>query len=465
MADYSETNTLVKYGSSFQHKCIAGLLTDGEFLQQISDIISTDFFENEAHKWIVGHIIDYSQQYKGIPSMDVFKHKMDDCVDTVLKQSIVEHLRSVYNKVEDDDLMYIKEQFLEFCKNQKLKSAIIESADLLQTGEYDSIKHVVDEALKAGMEPDTGHDYLTEIEERLMDDARDTVKTNWEAVDSLMDGGLGPGELGVFCASAGAGKSWCLNKVGVEALKQSKNVVHFTMELQQKYVGRRYDCCFTGIDFQNIVNNKDVVEQKLEGIDGWLKIKYFPIKTASALTLKNYIEKIQQLTGEKVDMMIVDYADILRPVTSERNSNSYSEAGGIYEELRGVAGELQIPCWTASQTNRASASEDVIEAGMIADSFRKIMTADFVMSVSRKTEDKCQDTARFHVIKNRFGPDGITLPSNFDASCGNIDIYDYDSEKGKAIKGKMSDSGNAVKSKLKSLWDEKKDDLGNDDLG
>jgi len=260
--------------------------------------------------------------------------------------------------------------------------------------------------------------------------------------------------------------SWCLNKVGVEALKQGKNVVHFTMELQQKYVGRRYDCCFTGVDFQNIVSHKEQVYQELKNINSWLKIKYFPIKTVSALSLKNYIERIQMLSGEKVDLMIVDYADILKPVAAERNSNSYSEAGGIYEELRGVAGELQIPCWTASQTNRGSASEDVIEAGSISDSFRKIMTADFVMSISRKTEDKLQNTARAHVIKNRFGADGCTFNSFFDASCGNINIYDRNDPESAKLQSKMSDGENAAKRRVQDIWNNTKDDSSDGlDLG
>jgi replicative DNA helicase len=462
----NDVDTLTKFGPSFQTKCLAGILTDKTFLERIMDIVKLEFFDNQAHQWILEEILGYFQEYKDLPTMDVFKHKLDSLGDDkVLRASVIEHLRAVHTKIGDTDLQYIREQFLEFCVNQNLKRAIIESADLLRSGDYERIKHTVDEALKAGMERDDGHDYIEEVDARLEDDCRDSVPTNWECVDALMDGGLGPGELGVFCASAGAGKSWCLNKVGTEALRQGKNVVHFTLELQQKYVGRRYDCCFTGIDFQNISNHKDEVKEAISGLTGWLKIKYFPIKTVSALSLKNYIERIQTLTGEKVDIMIVDYADILRPIAAEKNSNSYSEAGGIYEELRGVAGELQIPCWTASQTNRGSAQEDVIEAGSISDSFRKIMTADFVMSLSRKTDDKLQNTGRFHVIKNRFGPDGITFPSMFDASCGNINLYDYNSNEGKNIQHQMENGEDTVKDCLRDAYQKIQGGKKDEDLG
>ena len=154
--------------------------------------------------------------------------------------------------------------------------------------------------------------------------------------------------------------SWVLAKLGTEAMKQGKNVLHVTLELNENYVGLRYDACFTGIDFQNIRNNVDIVKQKISQVPGKLIIKYFPIKTVSAHTLKVHAERIQML-GTKIDMMIVDYADILRPTNSDKNSNSYSEAGGIYEELRGVDGEMQIPIWTASQSNRCFSMDTVVD--------------------------------------------------------------------------------------------------------
>jgi len=153
--------------------------------------------------------------------------------------------------------------------------------------------------------------------------------------------------------------SWVLAKLGAEAMKQGKNVLHFTLELNENYVGLRYDSCFTGIDFQNIRNNIDIVKQKISEVPGKLVIKYFPLKTVSAHSLKSHTERLAVL-GTKIDMIVVDYADILRPVHSDRNSNSYSEAGGIYEELRSIAGELQIPIWSASQANRCHLVDDQV---------------------------------------------------------------------------------------------------------
>jgi len=451
MSENHVIDNLKKFGSEFQIKCISGILSDKSFLERLSDIIDPSSFESDAHQWIVKQTVAYFMQYKDLPTLNVFKIKVDSIENSILKEAVVSQLRNVYQKITDSDLKFVKEQYLEFCKSQKLKNAIIDSVEHLKTGNYEQVKALVDSAMKAGMERNIGHDYMTEVDKRMSVMARNTVKTNWTEVDTIMDGGLAGGELGIITACAGSGKSWVLAKIGAEAMKQGKNVVHFTLELNENYVGLRYDSCFTGIDFQNIRNNVDIVRKKIEQVPGKLFIKYFPIKTVSAHHLKMHTERIMML-GSKIDMIIVDYADILRPYQSERNSNSYSEAGGIYEELRSIAGELQVPIWSASQSNRAAMDEDIIQANNISDSYRKIMTADFVMSLSRKVTDKVANTARFHIIKNRFGPDGLTFTSRMNAGCGDIQIYAENSKDGVAILNEMGDSENLVKKALSNKW-------------
>lgn len=445
-------DNLHKFGLEFQVKVIAGLITDKSFFERVSDIIEIEAFENEAHRWIVKEIISYYNEYKTLPTPQVFKVRAHTIEAPDFREMVATQLIVVYGKVKDTDLQFVREQFLEFCKNQKLKSAIVDSVDFLKTGEYDKIKSLVDGAMKAGMERNLGHNYHVDIATRMSEMCRATIPTGWEAVDSLMDGGLGPGELGVIVAPAGIGKTWLLCHLGAKAMKAGRNIAHFTLELNENYVGLRYDCCFTHIDFQQIKHEQDKVEQVLKGIRGKLFVKYFPLKTVSAQSLKFHIERIQTLQGFRVDEMIVDYADILRPLEKEKNSNSYSEMGGIYEELRQAAGELQIPVWTASQTNRTGLTEDVVQAHNVADSYRKIMTADFVMSVSRNNEDKANNTARCHVIKNRFGPDGITLYSKMNTSNGDIEIFDAKSKESAEIQTAMEDSDNTVKNMLKNKW-------------
>ena len=256
-------DNLKKFGTEFQTKCISALVSDKTFIERISDIIEPQSFETDAHQFIVKETISYFLHYKELPTLAVFKVKVDSIENELLKKTVVDQLRLVYQKITDSDLKFIKEQFLEFCKNQKLKNAIMESVDHLKNGQYDKIKHVVDIAMKAGMERNIGHEYDVDIEKRMSMMARKTTKTNWTEIDTIMDGGLAGGELGVITACAGSGKSWVLAKIGAEAMRQGKNVLHYTLELNENYVGLRYDACFTGIDFQNIRNNIDTVKKKI----------------------------------------------------------------------------------------------------------------------------------------------------------------------------------------------------------
>jgi len=352
-------DSLSKFGISFQQKCISSLLSDKTFIEQIIDILDPTYFDNDAHQWIITEIKSYFNNYKQLITLDVFKVRIDTLSGEELKRSIIDQLKLIYQKIKDQDIIYIKEQFLNFCKNQKLKTAICDSVDLLKIGQYEKIKQLVDDALKAGMEQNVGHDYLNDIDERMTNIIRQTVSTNWEVIDELMDGGLGSGELGVIVAPAGIGKSWGLVKLGAEAMKSGKNVAHITLELNENYVGRRYDSCFTRIDFKDIPNEIGLVKESLNKVTGKLFIKKYPIKSISANSIKAYVERLRML-GTRIDLLVVDYADILRSMSSDKNSNSYSDAGNIYEELRTVLDELGIPGWTASQTNRCLSLQTIV---------------------------------------------------------------------------------------------------------
>jgi replicative DNA helicase len=260
-----------------------------------------------------------------------------------------------------------------------------------------------------------------------------------------MDGGLGPGELGVVVAPSGVGKTWVLCALGAAAVKAGKSVVHYTLELSEHYVGQRYDTVFTGVPSADLKDNKDEVFDKIKRLPGKLLVKYFPPKGISTKKMQIHLEKMIA-AGNRPDLIIVDYADLLLS-HSNKSDSTYGEQGGVYIELRGLGGELGLPIWTASQTNRSGIDSEIIEADKIADSYAKVMNADFIVSISRKSKDKLNNTARFHVMKNRFGPDGITFPSKMDTNKGIIEVYDAGSSDGILAK-KQSADGEVVERQL-----------------
>ena len=438
-------DTLSKYGQSFQTKVLSSLIADVRLLDTLSEIIHPKFFESEANKWIAEEITSYYDEFKKSPTLDVFKSEVSKLEDRGFQKSVVEQLKSVFTKVGDSDLDYVKKEFSSFCINQNLKQAIVSSVDLLKAGNYDRIKDLVDNAMKVGNETDMGMDYIDDFDSRTEDLKRTTVPTKWDPINDLMDGGLGAGELGVVVAPSGVGKTWILTAIGAEAVRQGLSVVHYTMELSEHYVGARYDTVFTGIPSVDLKDKKEEVKSKIKNLPGKLLIKYFPPKGVTVKKLQTHIEKMITLDN-KPDVIIVDYADLLLS-HSNKSDSTYAEQGGVYIDLRGMSGELEIPIWTASQTNRSAIDSEVIEADKIADSYAKVMNADFIMSWSRKSKDKLNDTARAHIMKNRFGPDGITFPCKMNTNTGYIEVYEQNSPDG-VIAQKQAASGQLETKKL-----------------
>jgi replicative DNA helicase len=438
-------DTLSKYGQSFQSKVVSALLTDNKFLDTIGEITTTKFFENDANKWIIGEILEYHNEFRKPPTLDVFKSQLSKVDNEILKKTVVDQLKHIYTQVGNVDLDYIKKEYRDFCINQNLKGVILRSVDLLQAGSYDRIKDLVDAAMKVGNETNMGMDYIEDYDERMQDLKRSTVPTKWEPINDLMDGGLGPGELGVVVAPSGVGKTWILTAIGAEAVRRGLSVVHYTMELSEHYVGARYDTVFTGIPSADLKDKKEEVKSRIKNLRGRLLVKYFPPKGVTVKKLQQHIEKMITLDN-KPDVIIVDYADLLLS-RSTKNDSTYQEQGGVYIDLRGMSGELEIPIWTASQTNRSAIDSEVIEADKIADSYAKVMNADFIMSWSRKSKDKLNNTARAHIMKNRFGQDGITFPCKMDTNTGYIEVYDGTSPDG-VIAQKEAASGQLETKKL-----------------
>ena len=150
-------NKLNAYGPAFQIKVLSALLTHKEFLVNIHDIISEEYFDNQAIKWSIKEILKYFDKYHSTPSLDILKVELQKVDNEVLQIAIKEQLKEAY-VTSDEDLEYVEEEFTNFCKNQQLKKALMSSVDLLKAGDFDGIRFLVDNALKAGQDKNLGHE-------------------------------------------------------------------------------------------------------------------------------------------------------------------------------------------------------------------------------------------------------------------------------------------------------------------
>jgi replicative DNA helicase len=264
-------------------------------------------------------IIQYFNEYKDAPTLDVLKIKVNELDVDILKTTVVDTLKDVMKQIDAEDLQYVKDQITNFCKNQKLKNAILSSVELLKEGKYDDIKNRIDDALKAGVDKNIGHNYMEMIGDRFQENRRNTIETPWEVINEIMDGGLGKGELGIFVAPAGIGKSMALVNIAAHGVSKGLNVIYYTLELNENYVGSRFDSYYTGIPSQDLKFNQAEVVEAVGKLKGKLVVKYYPTKTATISMLSAHIEKCM-LQGIKPDLIVVDYADLLRDTGAKSNA-------------------------------------------------------------------------------------------------------------------------------------------------
>jgi replicative DNA helicase len=416
-----EKATFSRYGKSFQEGLVQIIYEDRPFADQITEVLNIAFLELEYLRVFVDRIVGYRERYGTHPSaeatMVMLRTDLDD-EDEVVRKQVREYFAKITAR-ELADIKYIKEQSLDFCRKQNLKEAMLKSVGLLQTCSFDEISKTINDSLKLGSDNNFGYDYIADFEQRFVPKHRLPVTTGWKEIDSICGGGLGKSELGVVIAPTGAGKSFCLVHLGTQGIKEGKVVVHYTLELQDTIIANRYDSCLTGYPLSDIINFKEEVYEEIKDIEGKLIIKEYPTKSATTNTIKSHLTKLLK-RGIKPGMIIVDYADLLRPVTVRKEKRTELES--IYEDLRAISTEFSCPVWTASQTNRSGLSAEVITMEQISEAFNKCFVADFIFSVSRTVEDKQNNQGKMFIAKNRNGPDGMIYNIFMDPSSAKIKV-------------------------------------------
>jgi hypothetical protein len=410
--------SLSTYGSNFQTKVIASLLTNNIFLKTIHDVVTPDYFDSQANKWIVGEVLKYYNKYHTTPTMESIHVEVKKVDNEVLRIAVKEQLKESYKQTSDDK-EYVENEFSLFCKNQSLKTALLSSVDLLNAGLFDDIRNLINIALQAGKDKNLGHEYLKDIETRYRKDTRSPIPTPWPEINDLIQGGLGGGDLGIIFGGPGGGKSWILVAIGAVAASLGYNVNHYTLELSEAYTGLRYDSFFTGISFDEVSKHREEAERMISKIKGNIVIKEFPMYKAGISSLESHYNQCVD-EGHIPDIILIDYIDLLG--SPKNRQNRKEEIDDNYAAVKGWARELNKPIWSPSQVNRAGSNDDVIEGDKIAGSYDKLMICDVGLSSSRKRQDKVNGTARWHLMKNRFGVDGLTFKVNFDTSNGHAKI-------------------------------------------
>jgi KaiC/GvpD/RAD55 family RecA-like ATPase len=454
--DFNEyASCFAHYGKNFQEKILQGLLMDRPWATQMFEVMLPEFFEVNYLQYLTRLYFKYYRKYKAFPTaqllVTIIKEDLSEGDDIILRDQIVEFLYRMKTNPYPGDIGYVKDKTLDFCKRQAFKGALHKAVELIQTDKFGSVITLMKEAVAIGMPHSAGHDFFEDIEARFIEDHRKPVPTGLKKLDSkdILDGGLGRGELGVVVAPTGVGKSHFLVAIGASAINVGKNVLHYTFELSETAVGRRYDSNLTKIDINELMTSKQEVLDCYENEEhGRLIIKEYPTGYASVLTIRNHIEKLS-LKGFKPNLLVIDYADIMR--SSKSYDSLRHELKLVYEELRNLAMEMDIPIWTASQANRDASNSDIVGLENMSEAYGKAMVSDVVISLSRKAEEKAAGHGRLFVAKNRAGRDGILFPMMINTAQSRITLID---ESELTLNEAIDQDNNIAKDLLRKKWNE-----------
>jgi len=407
----SEINkdTLAYLGFDFQHRLINQLIVDRRFGASIIDMVEPNYFKDEYLKVIVATIKDAHEMHETIPDMGSLESRLLESVnDDVRRKYVIINLRKI-QEVETNDILWVQEVALNFCKQQELKKSLKEIHILIEKGEvskYPQCEDILRKALDKGVTHDDTTNVVDNIDLVLSDDFRNPIPTGISGLDEIMNGGLAKGELGVILAPFGVGKTTMITKMANTAKNLGKNVLQIFFEDMPKVIQRKHLACWSGYELNSLglykEELKDIVKKKTEE-SGILKLKKFPSVGTNVPMLKQYIRK-QIAQGFRPDIIFIDYVDCLEP--SKRIDDANVAEGHVMRELESLLSELDLAGWTAVQGNRSSIGAEIVQAHQMGGSIKKGQIGHFIVSIAKTLEQKTNNTATMAILKSRFGKDG-----------------------------------------------------------
>jgi archaellum biogenesis ATPase FlaH len=368
------TSEITDYSTEIENLFISFMVSKPDLFVRCKGILKSDYFDNKQNKDTVAFIEGYSVDFSSIPSLEQIK--------AITKKTIP----LMELEAEKHDEWFLRE-FEKFCRHKALRDAILASPNLLDEGRYGEVETSIKAAVQIALVKDLGTDYYANPKERLeaIREGKGQCSTGWKTVDEKLYGGLNKGEITIFAGQSGAGKSLFLQNLAVNWALAGLNVVYLSLELSEKLCAMRIDAMHTGYETREVMRNIDDVHMKVRASQqksgGSLRVKQLP-NGCTSNDIRAYVKEYEIHSGRKVDAILVDYLDLMMPMSKKISAeNLFVKDKYITEELRNLAVELQTVTVSASQLNRGSYEEIEFDPSHIAGGISKVNTADNVIGI------------------------------------------------------------------------------------
>ena len=407
----NSSNNFGYLGYNFQIKLLNQIITDKKYCQNIIDVIDAKYFDNQYFKLIAQMTKEYHEKYQTTPTFETLTQLTKIEVDSEMaKKTIFDMITEVQN-ASLEDYLWVQEKGLKFCKQQELKKAIGKVNKILEQGDfesYDKCEEYIREAIRVGENTDSCLDVFDDIAEALEEDYRNPIPTGINGIDNLLDGGLAKGEIGVFLAPTGVGKTTVLTKLANKAYNLGFNVLQIFFEDNPKVIQRKHITCWTGISQREQVERREEVLEKIVPYRdrGKLILEKLPSDRITINVIKNKIRKLQA-EGNKFDMILLDYIDCVVP--DRGFSDEWKGEGLVMRQFETMCNEFDLVGWTAAQGNRTSISSEVVTTDMMGGSIKKAQVGHVIISIAKTLQQKDLGLATIAMVKSRVGKDGVVF--------------------------------------------------------
>ena len=381
-----------EYSLDLQKLFLEMIVQDAQSFVRISNIYNPDNFDRSiraAAEFIKSH----SNEYKALPTYEQIK------AVTGVELKPVPELNESHNE-------WFMQEFESFTKRQELERAILKAADMLEKGDFDPVEKLIKDAVQISLQKDLGTDYWANPADRINKYFNNggQVSTGWPQLDRLLYGGFSRGELNIFAGGSGSGKSLVMMNIALNWLSQGLNGVYISLELSEELCSLRTDAMLTSTSTKDI--RKDIENTSLKVSIAGKKSGTYQVKALPAQSnindVRAYLKEYQIQTGRRVDFMMIDYLDLLMPVSAKVSPNDlFVKDKYVSEELRNLAKELGILMVTASQLNRSAVDEPEFDHSHISGGISKINTADNVFGIFTSRHLKEKGKYQIQCMKSR----------------------------------------------------------------
>lgn len=374
------------YNVELQKLFVEFLAQDQDLFVRVNGILDVDYFDRTLRK-SVEFIKDHANSYGALPTLEQ------------IKASTGTELSGIPD-VDDRHKKWFIDEFEQFCKHKALEGAILQSTDLLEKSEYGAVEKLVKDAVQLGLAKHMGTDYWESPAERIerVRNQRGGTSTGWKAVDQKLYGGFNRGELNIFAAASGGGKSLFLQNLALNWAIEGHNCVYVSLELSEELCSMRLDSMLTGYNTKDVFRNVDDVDLKVRMAGkkaGMLQIVQLP-NGITVNDLNSYIKELEVKRNIKIDAVLVDYLDLMMPAQRKvPPSDLFIKDKFVSEELRNFAVEHDFLFATASQLNRSAVEEVEFDHSHISGGLSKIQTADNVIGIF--TSQAMRERGRYQI--------------------------------------------------------------------